>query len=115
MKPIFAVGACALALLLAGCGETSNVPSDSGANGSAGNAAHADPAYAASGTVTAVAGDQVTIAHGPVEGLGWPAMTMTFRAAAPELIQGISAGDRISFEFVKADGGYRLTSVTKTP
>jgi Cu/Ag efflux protein CusF len=40
----------------------------------------------------------ITIAHGPVESLKWPAMTMTFKAPNTDLST-IQKGDRVTFEF----------------
>lgn len=40
----------------------------------------------------------ITIAHGPVDVLKWPAMTMTFAAPNADLTS-IRQGDRIAFEF----------------
>ena len=59
------------------------------------------------------AADQITIAHGPVEELGWPAMTMTFRVAKREAIADLKGGDQVSFEFRKAAIGYALTSISR--
>lgn len=54
----------------------------------------------ASGTVESVdaAAGKITIAHGAVQALDWPAMTMAF-AATPEQIGSIKAGDKVRFEF----------------
>ncbi|MEO6154567.1 MAG: copper-binding protein [Thermomonas sp.] len=54
----------------------------------------------ATGIVTAVdpSAKTVTIEHGPVAALKWPAMTMTFQAPETDLAA-IKAGDRVSFEF----------------
>ena len=41
---------------------------------------------------------QVTITHHPVPALGWPAMTMGFRASSQQL-KGIKPGDQVDFEF----------------
>ena len=69
--------------------------------------------HSAAGKVTAIAADQITIAHGPVEELGWPAMTMTFRVAKREAIADLKGGDQVSFEFRKAAIGYALTSISR--
>lgn len=55
----------------------------------------------ATGTVQAVdtAAGKITIAHGPVEALQWPAMTMAFKAA-PEQIASVRAGQKVQFEFI---------------
>lgn len=64
------------------------------------------------GTVTAV--DQrsgtVTIAHGPIPGVGWPAMTMTFKAAPP-VLTGLSAGKKIGFDVAVTDASAIVTKV----
>ena len=61
----------------------------------------------ASGVVEAVdpAAKTVTIAHGPVAALQWPAMTMTFQAPNVDL-SSIQQGDQVSFEFtsIRMDG-----------
>ena len=106
-------GALALSLLLAACGEGKNAGLETRQGGEAGAAAQAGDVYSAAGQVTAIAGDQVTIAHGPVEGIGWPAMTMSFRAQSPEMVQGVSVGDRVSFSFRQDGGTYVLTSLAK--
>jgi Cu(I)/Ag(I) efflux system protein CusF len=39
---------------------------------------------------------KVTIKHGPIPTVGWPAMTMTFRAA-PALLGTVKAGQNVAF------------------
>jgi Cu(I)/Ag(I) efflux system protein CusF len=58
----------------------------------------------ASGVVTAVdpAAGTITIDHGPVASLQWPAMTMTFKAPSIDL-KDIKPGDHVQFE-PTADG-----------
>ena len=107
-------GALALSLLLAACGETrSTGPENRQGADALPAASQGGEVYSAAGEVTAIADDQVTISHGPVEGIGWPAMTMTFRAASPEMVQGVSVGDRVSFAFWHDGGIYVLTSLSK--
>ena len=50
--------------------------------------------------VDATAG-KITLHHGPVPALGWPAMTMEFKAA-PALLQGVKPGQKV--KFTVADG-----------
>jgi Cu(I)/Ag(I) efflux system protein CusF len=54
----------------------------------------------ATGTIEAIdmVAKTVTIAHGPVPALQWPAMTMTFQAPGIDLAA-FKPGDRIAFEF----------------
>ena len=58
----------------------------------------------ANGTITAIdpVAKTITIDHGPVAALEWPAMTMTFQAPGVDL-SGFEQGDRISFE-ISASG-----------
>ena len=54
----------------------------------------------ATGTIQSVdaAAGNITIAHGPVAALGWPAMTMTFKAS-PEQVASVKAGEKVDFAF----------------
>ncbi|WP_137898041.1 copper-binding protein [Sphingomonas sp. 2SG] len=51
------------------------------------------------GTITALdpRGGTVTIKHGPIPAIGWPAMTMTFRASPPTLLKDLQKGQRVGF------------------
>lgn len=51
------------------------------------------------------AGSSVTLAHGPLPALGWPAMTMTFPVENASLLRGHKAGERVRFGFKKPDVG----------
>ncbi len=67
-----------------------------------------------SGRITAINGQQVTIAHGPVASLNWPAMTMQFRLARPEQARGLAVGDAVTFRFREAEGAYIIEDVRET-
>jgi Cu(I)/Ag(I) efflux system protein CusF len=54
----------------------------------------------------------ITIAHGPVEALGWPGMTMAFQAPNVDFAT-IKAGDNVSFEFESAGADGTIVSITK--
>jgi len=72
------------------------------------NAAAAGPVtHRGAGSVEAVdpAGATVTLAHGPIASLKWPAMSMDFRVKDPALIRTLKPGQKIDFEFVDAGGG----------
>lgn len=106
--------ALALSLLAAGCGEKQGSGLENRRDSTAGpEAAQAGNVYSGTGEVTAVAGDQVTISHGPIEGIGWPTMTMTFRTGTPDMTKGVRVGDRVSFAFKQDGGNYTLTSLAK--
>ena len=97
---------------LGACGQSREPAAETNAS-SASQRPEKTQTYSGTGTVTAVAGDQVTIDHGPVEEIGWPAMTMAFSAGSPDMVSGVSSGDRVSFEFQQDDGRYTLTSLSK--
>lgn len=117
MKPSDVISPVLLALL-AGCSSPS---SDTGASES--NAASTTPAAesamapatraSATGTVQSVdsAARTVTIAHGPVAALQWPAMTMTFKAPDADLAA-IKPGDEVSFEFTSTGMDGTITEIT---
>ena len=66
------------------------------------------------GTVTAKDADAgtITIDHGPVPEVDWPAMTMAFDANE-QLRQQVAAGDEVTFDFRMTDAGNEITSITK--
>ncbi|MFC0679038.1 copper-binding protein [Lysobacter korlensis] len=122
--------------LLAGCGEeadTAAAPADATAEAAA--PAAVDPAAApvagadaqsmgmagdaagtvatATGTVESVdaAANKIVIAHGPVEALKWPSMTMGFDAT-PDQVQAVQAGQKVNFEFRSAGPNNTITNIT---
>ena len=119
MKPFAIPGALALSLVVAACGGSGapaqNAQSGAGPGAATNTANNAQAVYSAAGSVTAITRERVTISHGPVEGLGWPAMTMTFQAGEPTMLQGISVGDRVTFQFRQNGTDYPLTAINKTP
>ena len=64
------------------------------------------------GTVTAVdnAKGKVTIAHGPIPSMKWPAMSMTFDVKDKVLIQKLKKDQKVDFEFVEQGRDYVLTT-----
>lgn len=59
------------------------------------------------GLVKAVdgAGGSISISHGPIRAINWPAMTMTFPVKDRSLLRGRRAGERILFEFQRPQQG----------
>lgn len=47
----------------------------------------------------------VTLAHGPIESLKWPAMTMDFRFLEPTLLQSFKPGQKVIFEIAEESAG----------
>lgn len=55
---------------------------------------------------------QVTISHGPVSTLNWPAMKMDFTLANPSLAEGVQPGTVVAIEFVeRKPGEWVITSL----
>lgn len=71
------------------------------------------PAYQASGRVQAIEGRSITLAHGPVPGLQWPAMTMTFAAPDAVPLGGVSVGSQVDFAFDMVGGKPTIRSLTR--
>lgn len=57
-------------------------------------------------------GGSVTIDHGPFEGIGMGAMTMSFALMGDADLTGFSEGDQVSFEVKRGrDGSYRIMQI----
>jgi Cu(I)/Ag(I) efflux system protein CusF len=41
---------------------------------------------------------KITIKHGAIPSVGWPAMTMTFAAKPPALLKGLEVGQTVGFD-----------------
>ena len=65
------------------------------------------------GTVKKVdpAGGKVTIAHGPIPTMKWPAMNMTFTVKDKALLGKFSQDKKVEFEFVEQGSDYVIKSV----
>ncbi|BCO26494.1 hypothetical protein MIZ03_1377 [Rhodoferax lithotrophicus] len=56
----------------------------------------------------------LSLAHGPIPSLKWPAMTMEFKVANAALLQGLKPGAKVAVEFVERQPGeWVITSVKK--
>ena len=117
-KSMMSVPALALALVLAGCGERGETPA---AEDAAAGSSAADKGAAASlehgkgaGTVTAIDAvkGSVTLDHGAISELKWPAMEMSF-AANPDQLTGLQVGDRVDFELDWDGKTGSVTSIRK--
>ena len=66
------------------------------------------------GKVESVAADSITISHGPILSLKWPAMTMGFARPDAKAFGDIRPGDTVRFTFREGGAtGYELLSVAK--
>ena len=74
--------------------------------------------HKAEGTIDAIDLKTGTLSlnHGPVPTLKWPAMTMEFKAANASLLNGLKVGQAVRFEFVeRKPGEYVATSILASP
>lgn len=51
----------------------------------------------------------VTLAHGPIASLNWPAMTMGFKLKDATLAKEIKPGDAVNFDFIQSGDDYVVT------
>lgn len=67
-----------------------------------------------SGTVTAVdaATGKITLNHGAIPAVGWPAMKMGF-TAKPELLKGVAVGDKVDFDVTVTGTAGEVTAIKK--
>ena len=61
--------------------------------------------YETRGRIEALTADSITLSHEPVAAIGWPAMTMTFKLAAPDLAKAAKVGDQVAFAFEQRPAG----------
>ena len=116
----------AIAFVLAGCNAAPDAP-PTAAPAPATPAAEAAPAPApmpapagearqasATGVIQSIdtAAQTVSIAHDPVEALGWPEMTMTFAAPGVDL-SGLQAGDAVKFDLTATGMNGTITAISK--
>jgi Cu(I)/Ag(I) efflux system membrane fusion protein len=69
------------------------------------------PSYSAQGKVEGVDADSITLSHGAIDELKWPAMTMPFNKPSPTAFADVKVGDTVHFEFMKKGDEYELLSV----
>jgi len=93
------------AVLLSACSSPSNdaasaAPATTAASTPPATTAVAAPVASASGVVKAIdpVAKTITLDHGPVAALQWPAMTMTFKTGDLDMAA-IKTGDHVAFEF----------------
>jgi len=67
------------------------------------------------GTVSAVEPGGITLEHAPVPALKWPAMTMPFQLARPDLARGLKPGDAVRFRFRQQGDEHVVTAIQRAP
>jgi Cu(I)/Ag(I) efflux system protein CusF len=76
-------------------------------------AATAQRTHTAVGTVKKVDAKvgTVTLAHGPVKSMNWPAMTMGFKVTDKSLFDKLAEGKKVEFEFTQVEKDYVISTV----
>lgn len=70
--------------------------------------------HVAEGKVESVDADSITLSHGPVPSLKWPAMTMGFAKPNPKAFPDLKSGDTVQFQFREGGpSGYELVAVAR--
>ena len=66
------------------------------------------------GTVTAIdaAAGKVTLDHGAIPAVDWPAMKMGF-SAKPDVLKGIAVGDKVDFDLTLTGSAGEVTAISK--
>ncbi|KFC66598.1 copper-binding protein [Massilia sp. LC238] len=105
--------AAMLALAVSGLGAAQAQPNQTGMNAQQANKGAKATPHETIGTVKSVnpAAGTVTLAHGPVKSLNWPAMTMGFAVKDKDLFDKLSVGKKVDVEFVQQDSKYVITAV----
>ena len=103
---VFAVAAAVQAQDMYGT-DMKNMPME----GNETQGSQAAPTASAEGTIKALEPGKVTLAHGPVSALKWPAMTMGFKAT-PEQIASVQAGQKVQFEFESQGMDSTITQIS---
>jgi RND family efflux transporter MFP subunit len=99
-----------------GTGPASSPPAPATGPASAGPVgASAAVGHKGEGTVDSIDAKAGTVSlnHGPIATLKWPAMTMEFKVANPSLLKDLKPGAPVAFEFVERQPGeWVITSLT---
>lgn len=113
MTPTTTLGLIIGSALLAACGDKAATSDPAPAAGMEMPATAAKTAKG-SGTVVAVdrAAGKITLDHGAIPEVGWPAMTMAF-AARPDVLANVAIGDKVAFDLAVDGGGGRVTALRK--
>ncbi|WP_417313283.1 copper-binding protein [Ectopseudomonas khazarica] len=73
----------------------------------------AEPAPLSQGEVRKVdiAAQKITLRHGPITSVGMPPMTMVFEVGEPKLLEGVSGGEKVSFQVEQRGSRYVVTEL----
>jgi Cu(I)/Ag(I) efflux system protein CusF len=121
MKSFYLLAPIASAVLLSACGQKAETtvkeqPAATSAPADMGNMAMPADTKMGKGTGTVTAIDKVagkiTLDHGPIPEVGWPAMTMAFKAS-PDLLNSVAVGDKVAFDLTLKGNAGEVTAISK--
>jgi len=112
LSVVLAVSVAAAPVSRAQSGSMKGMDKDMDMKGMQSDKKAQDKVHKGKGTVTMIdsAGGKVTIAHGPIQSMKWPAMTMTYAVKDKALIGKLSPEKKVEFEFVQQGSDYVITS-----
>jgi Cu/Ag efflux protein CusF len=101
LSPVHAQG-----MNMPGMGEKKEAPKSAAAKTATGT-----------GTVTGLnaAGRKVTLDHGPMPEINWPAMKMEFAVAGAVDLSKVKAGDKVRFTVTGSGSAYTVQSMSPSP
>ena len=120
-KALILIALIALPIGLSGCDKKPEAPKIEAPNAAATADAMSSMEMAAgskmgkgSGIVTAVDAltGRITLDHGAIPAVGWPAMKMGF-SAKPDLLKGIAVGDKVDFNVTVSGSAGEVTAIRK--
>lgn len=120
-KTMILTALIALPISLSGCDKKPEAPKVEAPKAAATSDAMSNMAMPAgikmgkgSGTVTAVdaTAGKITLDHGAIPAVGWPAMKMGF-SAKPDLLKGVAVGDKVHFDVTVTGSAGEVTAIKK--
>ena len=85
---------------------------DMSAHAGMSHSSSAPEVYHTEGTIKAVSPQALTISHQAISALNWPPMTMRFAPPEGEALPSVVVGDKVTFSFIRHEGGYQIVSLT---
>ena len=98
-------------------GLTARAPAEAAATTAAAASAQQGPTgeFTTRGRVIELDAAAITLEHEAVPALKWPAMTMPFQLARPDLARGVKAGDAVRFRFRQKGDEHVVTAIDREP
>ena len=103
--------------LIAACGSVAAQTMDPNMPGMAGMDKAKSVDAQGVGVVKAIdlAKGTITLQHQPIASIQWPAMTMAFKLASPDLLKNVTVGEKVQFGLRPAGMDSTVTSIKPMP